>query len=69
MSEPPTLTKKRKRHIKTKCCEIIWNALSTVLEDEGLMALPCGDSEESDVSQSVEYRETSYRVTYFWWGG
>ena len=60
MSSLSSMQRKRKRGIHRKRHERLWNALSTVMEDEGLMAAPCRDSDEPSNSQMEESDEMSF---------
>jgi hypothetical protein len=59
-SNLPSLQRKRKRGIHRKRHECLRTALSTVMEDEGLMAAPGSDSDEPTNAQLEETDEMSF---------
>jgi hypothetical protein len=59
-SNLPSLQRKRKKGIHRKWHERLRTALSTVMEDEGLMAAPGSDSDEPTNAQLEETDEMSF---------
>jgi hypothetical protein len=65
MSSLSSMQRKRKRGIHRKRHERLWNALSTVMEDEGLMAAPGSDSDEPIDAQLEEIDDMSFEWLTF----